>query len=224
MACWLCTPLQNKTNTKWERSLFVSNPVLVLITKQDTIFCHRTQEKAILKSVLEFRWLNERCLSCIRWLGASTEVAGAAHCEEPPVTVLVQARGPCLTAVRSRCYQKECSSWLYRLYISHFSSLQKTPSAAVTMCRGTALWTTVNPESSICYWQKTLRCSRCRLLLGLLRSYRYDPAVVALTVASWEWNAAHITFHLTLISQMFIILPSAFLPCLLLWISSLSCY
>lgn len=134
------------------------------------------------------------------------------------------SQSPCLAAVRSRCYQKECSSWLYRLYISHFSSLQKTPSAVVTMYRGTALWTTVNPESSICYWQKTLRCSRCRLLLGLLRSYRYDPAVVALTVASWEWNAAHITFHLTLISQMFIILPSAFLPCLLLWISSLSCY
>lgn len=94
MTCWLCSPLQNKTNTKWERSLFVSNPVLVLITKQDTIFCHRTQEKAILKSVLEFRWLNERCLSCFRWLGVSTEVAGAAHCEEPPVTILVQARVP----------------------------------------------------------------------------------------------------------------------------------
>lgn len=40
-------------------TLFVGIPVLGLISKQDNIFCHRTQEWVILKSVLEFRWLNE---------------------------------------------------------------------------------------------------------------------------------------------------------------------
>lgn len=83
------------------------------------------------------------------------------------------------------------------------------------MYRGTALWTTVNLESSICYLQKTLRCSQCRLLLGLLLSYRYDPATVALTVTSWEWNVPNIAFHLALISQMLIILSSTFLPYLI---------
>lgn len=128
------------------------------------------------------------------------------------MTVLVQTRGPCLTAVRSKFYQKQNCSAFYRLNISCFFSLQKTPSAVVTMYRGTALWTTVNLESSICYWQKTLRCSRCRLLLVLLLSFRYDPAMVPLAVTSRAWNVANITLNLVLISQMLIILSSSFAP------------
>lgn len=120
-----------------------------------------------------------------------------------------------MAAVRSRCWQKEYPGRLYGLNISCFSSLQKTPSAVVTMYHGTALWTTVNLESSICYWPKTLRCSRYKLLLGSLLSYRYDAAMVALTVTFWPWNEANITFRLASISQMFIILSSILLPYLI---------
>lgn len=233
MACWLSAPSHKTRLMRDKLILFVGIPVLGLISKQDTIFCHRTQEWAILTSVLEFRWLKESpFLLQVLQLAWRLSRAGwrqslwiaTSDCPGPDQRSLSDSSQDQVLTERT-FYQA------LQTNISCFSFLQKTPSAVVTMYRGTALWTTVNLESSICYWQKTLRCSRCRLLLGWLLSYRYDPAMVALTVTSWVWNAANITFHLALISQMIIILSSTFLPHLitmdlifelLLWRYSLS--
>lgn len=63
--------------------LFFSIPVLGLISKQDRIFCDRTQEWAIFKSVLEFSWLKETDAfpASGASAGSKTQLAGGSHCE-----------------------------------------------------------------------------------------------------------------------------------------------